>query len=335
MGYGRWTENDWRSYSKENIQGRQNVEDIYTSRTLHRELDPKGIRFRESCDSEDNPNSTPVIVGLDVTGSMGFILDNMAREGLKELATEIYDRKPISDPHLMFMGIGDVKYDRAPLQVTQFEADIRVAEQLTNIYLEKGGGGNCSESYTLPWYFAAMHTRIDSYDKRGKKGFLFTIGDECIPEEITAQEIERVLGYRPQFDKISSKELFRLVSEKYEVFHIVIEEGSYCQREKNKVMRSWEEIIGQRAILLRNHRDLARVIVQILESVGSNSNFRKEEYPHVDKSNYAYRYYDTRSYTDLDRECDNRYRDVDRYSDRANKSVDKKKRKIGFMRFFD
>ena len=95
MGTGRWSERDWREYSQRNISGRERVEDIYTSRSLNPELDSRGITYRESCDSIDNPNATPIIIGLDVTGSMGFILDNMARVGLRNLATEIYNKKPL------------------------------------------------------------------------------------------------------------------------------------------------------------------------------------------------------------------------------------------------
>lgn len=265
MGTGRWSERDWREYSQRNISGRERVEDIYTSRSLNPDLDPRGITYRESCDSIDNPNATPIIIGLDVTGSMGFILDNMARMGLRDLATEIYNKKPINDPHLMFMGIGDVKCDSAPLQVTQFEADIRIAEALTKIYLEKGGGGNDCESYTLPWWFAAMHTKCDNYIKRGKKGFLFTIGDECPPEDLSSYEIERVLGYKPEFNTISTRELFRLVSEKYEVFHIIIEEGNYCRYYYERTLNSWRSILGERVLSLKNHEDLANLIVEVLQ----------------------------------------------------------------------
>ena len=71
----------------------------------------------------------------DVTGSMGMIADALARKGLGTMVEEILARKPVSDPHIMCMGIGDVLYDRAPLQVTQFEADIRIAEQLEKLWL--------------------------------------------------------------------------------------------------------------------------------------------------------------------------------------------------------
>jgi hypothetical protein len=74
---------------------------------------------------------------------MGIISDNIAKEGMPTLFKEIYDRKPITDPHIMFMGIGDVEAgDRSPLQVSQFEADIRLAEQLEKLHVEHGGGGN-------------------------------------------------------------------------------------------------------------------------------------------------------------------------------------------------
>ncbi len=265
MGYGRWSDEDWKSYAATNIKGKSSVYDIYKAKVMDDTLNPRGIKFRESCDSIANPNSTPVIVALDVTGSMSFILDEMAREGLKELATEIYERRPITDPHMMFMGVGDVKYDEAPLQVTQFEADISIAQQLTKIYLEQGGGGNNCESYTLPWWFAAMHTKCDNYVKRGKKGYLFTIGDECPPKDLSAVEIERVLGYKPEFSTTPTEKLYNLVSRQYEVFHVITEEGYYCSANHQKVVDAWRKVLGQRALLLSDHKKLPELIVSTLQ----------------------------------------------------------------------
>lgn len=273
MGFGRWSPDDWTSYSTVHVKSARTVDDIYKARTLVDELNPKGVKMRESCDSDINPNSTALIVALDVTGSMGIVLDTIARQGLSTLATEIYNRKPISDPHIMFMGIGDVHArDEAPLQVTQFEADIRIAEQLTKIYLERGGGGNNYESYALAWYFAAMHTRIDCFEKRGKKGYLFTIGDEEPTPYLEADDIERVLGYRPQQERFSTIDLLTMASRYYEVYHIMVEEGSHYRTHSSDVVREWTNILGQNAIKLSDHTKIAEVIVSTIQvAEGANS----------------------------------------------------------------
>jgi hypothetical protein len=222
--------------------------------------------LRESRDSADNPASNALIVALDVTGSMGIIPDYMVREGLKTLFTEVYSRRPVSDPHIMLMGVGDVAArDTAPLQVSQFEADIRIADQLTNLYLEGGGGRNSSESYTLPWYFAGLHTAIDCFEKRGRKGYLFTLGDEEPPEVLLRQEIERVIG--PAQADLTTQQLLELASRQYHVFHIMVQQGSHYQLHGPQVKAKWRALLGQRALPLSDYTRLAEVIVSTIEVV--------------------------------------------------------------------
>lgn len=267
MGGGRWSPDDWsryttsRSYDSKTTSG---ASGIYAASGINKDLDPKGITVRESRDSVDNPASTAIIIGLDVTGSMGMIADVIARNGLNTLLTEIYARKPVTDPHVMIMGIGDVECDRAPLQVTQFEADIRLAEQLEKIYLEHGGGGNSYESYALPWYFAAMHTSIDCFEKRSKKGYLFTIGDECPTPILSKAAIIDVLGSGPQLD-LTGSELLTMASRQYKIFHIMIEEGNYMGSDTSYVVDTWTNLLGQRAIRLKDHTKLAEVIVSTIQ----------------------------------------------------------------------
>lgn len=265
MGSGRWDPSDWTTYSTTTRSyATKTVDDIY-SHELDPDLDPKGIKVRESRDSADNPSSTPVIVALDVTGSMSMVLDAMARKGLNTLVSEIYDRKPIADPHIMCMGIGDAEAgDRAPLQATQFEADLRIAKQLEKLYLERGGGGNNYESYALAWYFAATRTAIDSFDKRGKKGYLFTIGDEEPTPYLRARDIERVLGDKLQAD-LQIGELLTMVSRQWEVFHLVVEEGSHCRYAGPTVKKAWREVLGQHVIQLADHTKMAEVIVSTMQ----------------------------------------------------------------------
>jgi hypothetical protein len=263
MGHSRWSDDDWKGYSTKTAA--KSTAEIFSKSCIDKGLDPLGIKLRESRDSAANPLSNAIIVGLDVTGSMGYVLDTMARQGLKTLVTEIYDRKPVTDPHIMCMGIGDCEAgDRAPLQATQFESDIRIATDLEKVYLEKGGGGNNFESYTLPWYFAALHTSIDCFEKRGKKGYLFTVGDEEAPPRLRASDIARVLGDKPQSD-LSSQDLLATVSRTYEVFHVVVEEGSYFRQRPARVLASWGALLGQRVLRLADHTKLAEVIVSAIQ----------------------------------------------------------------------
>ncbi len=261
MGAGTFDAKTYRSFS-DSVK-HKSVDEIYSSH-LHANLDPKGVKMRESRDSADNPESTPVIIALDVTGSMGMIADVIAREGLGTLFTSILDRKPITNPHVMFMGVGDANWDKAPLQVSQFEADKRIIEQLVQIYLEHGGGGNNFESYNLPWYFAAEHTVHDSYEKRAKRGYLFTVGDEEAPAALTKAQIKRFIGDDIERD-MHPLETLESAQRTYEVFHVVIKEGSHAKSYFDRVMGSWTPLLGQRVIPLANHKTLAETIVSAIE----------------------------------------------------------------------
>ncbi len=262
MGGGTFDPGAYRAFTSTTTG--KTTDQVYTSRKMNANLDPKGVKIRESRDSVDNPNSTPVIVGLDVTGSMGMLADVIAREGLGTLFTGILDRKPISDPHVMFMAIGDANCDSAPLQVSQFEADKRIIEQLTQIYLEHGGGGNQFESYNLPWYFAAFHTQHDSMEKRGKRGYLFTVGDEEAPRALTRDQIKRFIGDDTE-SELSPLDTLQLAQRLYDVYHVIIEEGSHARAHMSNVTGSWEKLLGQRVIRLADHKKLAETIVSAIE----------------------------------------------------------------------
>ncbi len=265
MGTVRSSATDWDHVTTAKTAGRTTA-DIFAKRTLVDALNPRGVAIRESRDSAANPESTGVVIGLDVTGSMGVIADTIARDGLRVLFNSIYDRKPVTDPHIMFMGIGDAAAgDTAPLQVSQFESSIVLMDQLTDFYLEHGGGGNSSESYTLPWYFAAMHTSLDCFEKRGKRGYLFTVGDEEPPEILLANELQRVLG-EGQSD-LTTEQLLNMVSRTYHVFHVIIEQGNHCSRpdRKEAVVAKWTKLLGQRTMLLSDYTKLAEVVVSAIE----------------------------------------------------------------------
>lgn len=267
MGGHRFDSTDWKAFATS--KATSSVKEIFTVKSIDDYLNPNGIKVRESRDSEVNPNSTALAVALDVTGSMGEIARYMAQTGLGVLFEEIYKRKPVSDPHIMAMAIGDVRYDRSPLQVTQFEAGVKqITEQLTKIHVEGGGGGNGTESYELAWYFAGAKTSIDCFEKRGKRGYLFTIGDEEIPDGLEASHLQKVFGADASKAGYSAEACLQMASRYYEVFHILVEEGSHPKsRGVDYVASTWQPLMGQRLIRLANYKDLAEVIVSIIQVV--------------------------------------------------------------------
>jgi hypothetical protein len=262
MGHGRWDAGAWAKYAATH-KGKSRAE-IFTSNSMKDTFDPAKITVRESRDSAQSPQSTAIILASDVTGSMGAIAEVMIRSGLDTTMREIYDRKPVTDPHVMVMAVGDAECDRAPLQATQFEADIRLAEQLKDLWIEGGGGGNGGESYHLPWYFAAMKTSLDCFEKRGKKGYLFTIGDEPILPGITKENLRRVFDSGAETD-LPSAELLAMASRSYEVFHVVLTHVGFARTQLTSVLATWEPLLGERVIHCDDHEKVAEVIVSAIQ----------------------------------------------------------------------
>jgi hypothetical protein len=274
MGYDRWDTNAYASNTatRASLKGKTDftktsVHEAFENRSMPQALDPRKITVRESCDSEKNPNSTPIIIGLDVTGSMGRYAHKIATTQLPNVMEGIYEQSPVSDPHIMFVGIGDVTCDSAPLQVSQFEAGAdAIVDQLTSLYIEGHGGGNSYESYDLPWYFAAEKTKIDSFDKRGVKGFIFTLGDELPPQQdLRRHDLERVVSGDNFVVYENTKALLEAVQKRYRVFHLVIEEGSYASSHLRSVREQWTNLLGPNAIFVRNYEYLPQIIIATLQ----------------------------------------------------------------------
>lgn len=261
----------WDDFASKTVTGKTSAQ-IFTSNKMPKGMDPKDIKLRESRDSANFPESTGIILALDVTGSMSIIPEELImKEKLKPLIQELLERKPISDPHIMAMAVGDAYSDQAPLQVSQFEGDIRIAEQMKSLFLEGNGGGNNKESYNLPWYFAARKTELDSLEKRGKKGFLFTFGDEPCPPVLEKEHIKKIFGDNVPGD-ISTPDLLAMVQQKYHVFHVVVEEGDYARSRPKAVYDSWNAVMPKGHVLpLKDYTKIAEVVVSALERYAGKS----------------------------------------------------------------
>lgn len=272
MGMGRMTSDDWTSYNTAHTAGKTRSQ-VFTSTAMKDAYNPALISVRESRDSASNPNSSNILLGCDVTGSMGLIAEQLMRTDLIKIAEGIYDRKPLPDPHIGILAIGDAFTDRAPLQATQFEASIALADQVRELWLESNGGGNDGESYSLAHLFAATKTVSDSFEKRGNKGVLITIGDEPIHDTVRGCDLERVMGSQYSKD-MTKRQCVDLASRTYEVFHIVLASEGYANGNLREVVSSWTDILPQRVLQLTDVTKLSETVVSILQVINGE---RKED----------------------------------------------------------
>lgn len=278
MGCGSWDTKSFVSYSTARgydtdsrgvVTGSYSNQEMFKAKNIDAALDPKGV-IRECCDNEEHPNTLPVILALDVTGSMGKAAVEIAKK-LNEIMTKLYGQ--IKDVEFMIMGIGDLSYDRCPIQASQFESDIRIAEQLEKVYFEFGGGGNSYESYTAAWYFGARHTKLDCWN-RGKKGIIITIGDErlnpYLPRTAYYCGLSNATGDSLQAD-VETKDLYTETSEKFDIYHInVNHRGGYDQ---DGIKKSFLEYLDDKHFCTINELDdITDTIVEIITSANESNN---------------------------------------------------------------
>lgn len=265
MGSTRFNPTDYAAYASATAH---HTTASYTASSAKAAFTPKEIRVRESVRSDLNPHPTPIMVGLDVSGSMGVVVEAM-RKGLGTLFEEVIARDPVSDPHVLAMAIGDMDYDHYPIQATQFEADpVTIGKQIEELCLEQGGGNNNHESYLGPLYFAMMRTKCDAFSETPiRKGFIFTAGDEGPQEKLTKDQIERWFGDQARRD-YTAEELLAALEPNWHVFHLIVKEGSFQRhRGADKFNHRWRELYGQRVIELSDHRKMAEVIISTIEVI--------------------------------------------------------------------
>ena len=183
---------------------------------IHANLNIFG-KNRECCDSSEHPKTTPIVVAMDVTSSRGD--DALAiYSQMPSFLGSIHISEVVTDPCIMCMAIGDATFDKAPLQVSQFESDRRIDDQLGQIWMEKGGGGTGEESYELGAFYLAKKTLLDCVN-RGHKGYAFFLGDEAPYPKVSTAQVKAWIGDKLS-KEISTKKIFADLSKLYHPFLI-------------------------------------------------------------------------------------------------------------------
>jgi hypothetical protein len=261
MGYSKWSDDAYSHLSKSRVG--KSADEIFSAKASDL-MRPFGVKMRESRDSDAHPDSLSLAVFLDVTGSMGRIPEIMVKEKLGTLMNTLITHG-ILHPQILFGAIGDHVSDSYPLQIGQFESGTDDLDKwLTEIFIEGGGGGQIMESYLLGWLFCARHTSIDCFEKRGQKGFLFTIGDEASWDNLDAKRLKDLMGY-PEVSTVSDRQLLEEAQRSYHVFHIHINEASY--KDDPSVLGYWRKTIGERLIVLNDYNAIAETIASTVAMI--------------------------------------------------------------------
>jgi hypothetical protein len=280
MGYGSYSvvSSRVREFSDYKDVSR---EEIFTNNNLDEKMNPQNV-LRECRDSEDHPETIPVIIFLDVTGSMGSIPEQFIKKGMTDIM-EYLLKHNLKDVQILFGGIGDHECDNVPLQVGQFETNDQLLDQwLKSIYLEGGGGANYGESYLLAWKFAADHTNIDSFEKRSQKGFLFTIGDEKTLKDLPIQNQKEIFG-DGQYEKETSDSLLKKAQEKYNVFHIHITETNVGGRKSTQ--NKWKQLLKDNLLIVQSFENIPNEIAETIHKFSNNQNIIEPVSSIVEKEN--------------------------------------------------
>jgi hypothetical protein len=151
----------------------------------------------------------------------------------------------------------------------QFESDNAMDEQLEAIYLEGNGGGQMRETYELAAYYLARHTYLETFEKHGKKGYAFFIGDE-MPYDIVKRvysgyygqqhTLESLIGDRLEAD-IPTEQIFNELKEKFHVFFLFQKQGSYHEDE---ILPAWRKLLGEQVQVLEDPAAVCEFIASIL-----------------------------------------------------------------------
>ena len=264
MGGGSWTTRAFADYSIAtkcctldslgNLDTSMSNQEMFKSRSVDPILNPYDIT-RECRDSEEHLETIPVILALDVTGSMSEAAVEVAKK-LNTVMTKLYEE--VKDVEFCIMGIGDLYCDSGPIQISQFESDIRIAEQLDKLWFEFGGGGNFWESYTAAWYMGSRHCELDCW-KRGKKGIIITMGDERLNPYLPYGALKFNTGDDLEAD-VQTDNLYAEAVKKFDIYHIQVDHGN--KWDIDNIVKSWE-ILGDH-FKRANMDNIADTIVDII-----------------------------------------------------------------------
>lgn len=254
----------------------------------NRKLTPAQLAFDKpralaECSVKNRHNDVvgyfPVIVNFDITGNDMCLLPQFFWQDVPELVE--YGRRMLPAmfedlPTFYFTGIGDIKYDFSPLQVTNsatFSVD-GIREKLTKLWLEQGGGGgtdieNLCESYEMMAYFLAK--RLHQWDDAPHPTFqtCIFVADEAPRATLDKAELDLWFGGNNQATDAAS--VFAELNRQFKGNVFLIYRPTFGGKEQKAILTTWRNLLGEDKILiLPNDRLITVAIRELITAVAAN-----------------------------------------------------------------
>jgi len=212
----------------------------------------------------DSFHKHPIVCMLDVTGSMGNSV-YVIYEKLGTFFLEIQKHNYLTDPAISFAAVGDCYCDHTPLQVAQFSQSMELIDYLEQVYIEKGGGGQSSESYETMLYYYAQYCDLHNTEVP----FFFIIGDEGFYDRVSGDHRRKHFGEALAAD-IKAEAVFEQIRNKFagNVFLLHLPYGG----DDKKVLSQWRGMLGENVINLVDPTLVVEVMLGIIAMTMSSRN---------------------------------------------------------------
>lgn len=214
----------------------------------------------------------PVVIVCDVTGSMG------------EWPAVIFSKLPYldiegktylgKDMKISFAAVGDVYSDQYPLQVRPFAEGLELKTRLSELIIEKNGGGQQKESYDVAALYYARKCQLEN----AVNPIMIFIGDEGLYETVDVDLTKAKCAF-DELEKISTAKVFEELKRKFSVYLVwkaySADDGSSVN---STIRKQWEALLGEDHVCTL--ADASRVVDVIFgifaKETGKIDYFKKE-----------------------------------------------------------
>lgn len=199
--------------------------------------------------------SLPVLTAFDGTGSMG---GNVAKafEAIGRLFTVLQplsSRVNVQIASSVWQDVCDWEdYGYPTIQVSQFESDERVAEQM-RLLLPAKAGGDTTEDYQLGLLYTLRQVETDWQEYYGLKPYLIVVADEVGRDEIRPSTAKKHLGIELQ-STVTTVEVCRQLLRSWQVFYLNVGGGDGSP--SSRVTSWWSRLLGPGRVIEVPNRSL-------------------------------------------------------------------------------